>query len=128
MVLPNIRISIFLNQISHPWFLQCMCCFLTFIKHMTVILTDNFDYRLGTRKFWTRTGLRPCPFLLQKNIIINDQDIQTDLNNKTWMICGINPTPNMMHYNSGQELVHCLPLFIATFTMLHHTVKQTFFF
>lgn len=76
---------------------------------MTLLfLTNNFDYGPGITQVLSTGTDQTMPFLLWKNII-NEQKIRTDQNNKTWMICEINSTPHMMHYNSDQDLAHCLP-------------------
>lgn len=73
-----------------------------------LFLTSNFDYGPGITQVLSTGTDQTMPFLLWKNII-NEQNIRTDLNNKTSMICGINSTPYMMHYHSGQDGAHCLP-------------------
>lgn len=73
-----------------------------------LFLTSNFDYGPGITQVLSTGTDQTMPFLLWKNII-NEQNIRTDLNTKTSVICGINSTPYMMHYHSGQDGAHCLP-------------------
>lgn len=102
------KLTFFNTKTILDFFNVCVGCS-SFIKHVMTLLffTSNFDYRPGITQVLNID--QTMPFLLRKSIIIKEQNIRTDLNTKTSVICGINSTPYMMHYHSGQDRTHCLP-------------------